>query len=514
MAYQNKSKGILFMVEYLRCLRDIPQSNPLDEPLAEIARHSLLRTNPRNHCGSPRQSIYSYTGRRDLLPVPRYNPVIFPVCGLKTLSLLVLWAPQPVQDSDIMMFSTTSTFVSTTSSRTTLGLVTLLQPLIFLLTFHTNPTTSSPLPDPQTFPIPFPPISPPPNPNFSIPTTWTPLAPITGPLLRDDFPDAGILKITPHRYFAYSTNGFPNGVRNNVPIATSANFQLGWHVLEGIDALPDAGAWTNVASEQGDGGVWAPDVNLLDDGTYIMYYAAVPNREFGGPLGSIHCVGAAKALSPLGPFKPMPAPLFCPSGEGEGTNDPDGFRAANGDRYIIYKNGSAENAARQSRIWIQKVSKLDGVTFEGPGKELVVSTEEGDNDTEGPALVANPLGGYTLFYAIGTYTLPDYRIAYKHSYFIEGPYETPERILLQTGVYQGINITAPGAPDFAGGSATEMMFMTDLNGTYPGPRVMNSALLEYVRETGEVKLADPWCKWTEVKAGEEQWLECVSGKPA
>ena len=66
--------------------------------------------------------------------------------------------------------------------------------------------------------------------------------------------------------------------------------------------------------------VWAPDVNLLDDGSFLMYFSAVIKTNY-----TIHCIGAATSGSILGPYTPQPEPLFCPVDQG-GAIDAAGLK--------------------------------------------------------------------------------------------------------------------------------------------------------------------------------------------
>lgn len=101
----------------------------------------------------------------------------------------------------------------------------------------------------------------------------------------------------------------------------------------------------------------------------------------------------------------------------------------------------------------------DGHTWAGPPHDILDSLSSEANDAEGPALVRNPFGGYTLFYDAGFFAHEDYRIKYAHSDTLTGAY-TERGTLLRTGVYEGVNLTAPGGPDFVGDSNLDMTFMS------------------------------------------------------
>ncbi len=122
--------------------------------------------------------------------------------------------------------------------------------------------------------------------------------------------------------------------------------------------------------------------------------------------------------------------------------------------------------------------EANGYPTIGDCEEMVQSFPNGDNDTEGPALVANPsIHGFVLFFVVGFYKNTDYRNDYATADQITGPYQR-QGILLKTGTYQGVNITAPGEPDLMGTSATEMILMGDKDSSY-GLREMYTAQLTY-----------------------------------
>lgn len=68
-----------------------------------------------------------------------------------------------------------------------------------------------------------------------------------------------------------------------------------------------------------------------DDGSYMMYYSATTKQDT-----SKHCVGAAKASSVTGPYKPVSdQPLICPLEQG-GAIDSAVYND-NGQRWITWK---------------------------------------------------------------------------------------------------------------------------------------------------------------------------------
>ncbi|KAJ3567427.1 hypothetical protein NPX13_g6767 [Xylaria arbuscula] len=79
-----------------------------------------------------------------------------------------------------------------------------------------------------------------------------------GPALNVNFPDPSII-YGDGSWKAYATSS--NGKR--IPVATSPD-AITW-TLTGNDALPDPGSWV----DPNDKGIWAPDVQKNDAGTYV-----------------------------------------------------------------------------------------------------------------------------------------------------------------------------------------------------------------------------------------------------
>ncbi len=79
-----------------------------------------------------------------------------------------------------------------------------------------------------------------------------------------DFPDPCIIR-TKSGWHVFATNAVVNGNRVNIQAAHSRDFR-NWTYLYGYDALPSLPAWVDDDSLD----VWAPDVSLLDDGSYVM----------------------------------------------------------------------------------------------------------------------------------------------------------------------------------------------------------------------------------------------------
>ncbi|GAW10808.1 hypothetical protein ANO14919_001430 [Xylariales sp. No.14919] len=99
---------------------------------------------------------------------------------------------------------------------------------------------------------------------------------LSGPFLGKDFPDPSIIW-GDGSWKAYATSS--NGKR--IPVATSSDTNS-W-TLTSNDALPDPGPWVDA----NDKGIWAPDVQKNDAGTYVSKSIAKSYSCFNHSLESI-----------------------------------------------------------------------------------------------------------------------------------------------------------------------------------------------------------------------------------
>lgn len=122
-----------------------------------------------------------------------------------------------------------------------------------------------------------------------------PITPKEGPKMMagagSNFPDPSIVHYN-NQWYSFATRTLGANPRINVPVAISPDFHS-WDVFNSttgaqFDALPSLPSW--VPANVADTKVWAPDVNQLDDGSWIMYYSALHVNDT-----TKHCVGAARS---------------------------------------------------------------------------------------------------------------------------------------------------------------------------------------------------------------------------
>lgn len=171
-----------------------------------------------------------------------------------------------------------------------------------------------------------------------------------------------------------------------------------------------------------------------------------------------HCVAAAFASNPEGPFTPVETPLFCDLAAG-GAIDADGFNdPSTHKQYVIYKvdgnsvgtGGECANSVQPvtpTPLVLQEVNPDNGYSFiGGPFTVLLNDPEDGPN-IEAPSLLYDSSSQtYVLFYNSRCFASAPYQIRYATSKNIYGPYTKKVKPFLQTGDTVA-NLYAPGSID-------------------------------------------------------------------
>ncbi len=120
--------------------------------------------------------------------------------------------------------------------------------------------------------------------------------------------DPSVVRAPDGTFYLYATSDDwqDGGGMHHLPIFRSTNL-VDWTVAGNV--FSGKPGWVDPA-----GGLWAPDVHLVDD-TYVVYYSV------GGTANP--CIGMATSVSPTGPFTDLGRPVFCSSDVGvPGTIDP------------------------------------------------------------------------------------------------------------------------------------------------------------------------------------------------
>jgi arabinan endo-1,5-alpha-L-arabinosidase len=168
------------------------------------------------------------------------------------------------------------------------------------------------------------------------------------------------------------------------------------------------------------GDQWAPHLQRVEDGTWVLYYSAL----VAGLSPGARCIGTATAATATGPFTPYgDAPLVCPPRLGavpaedqlldrpsdlpaSGVIDPSVFTERDGRLYLLYKTQGRPSSIRMVPL------TPDGLHV-APGKRSKMLLRSNEI-VENPALVHQG-SHYVLFTSEGWYGECDYRTTWRKS---------------------------------------------------------------------------------------------------
>jgi beta-xylosidase len=246
-------------------------------------------------------------------------------------------------------------------------------------------------------------------------------------LLNENFPDPFVARFR-GTFHAYATGNQVGGGQMNVQAIRSANLTA-WS--SPVEAFPAANlpAWVDRDHPQ----VWAPEV-LEHAGRYILYFNArhdVLTRTERGPDGAHvrqrHCLGAAIADRPEGPFVGIDEPLVC-ADFAEGVIDAGIFR--DGASLYVYYKDDGNCCGRGSALYVQGLSP-DGLAALGPRHRLVANNDSPETHddrewlvVEAPTMVRRA-GAYYLFYSGNFFGNKNYSVAYLRCATPRGPCRDP-----------------------------------------------------------------------------------------
>jgi beta-xylosidase len=234
-------------------------------------------------------------------------------------------------------------------------------------------------------------------------------------LLDENFPDPFVDRFR-GTFHAYATGNQVGGGQMNVQLVRSRDL-ASWSPP--VEALPAANlpAWVDKRHPQ----VWAPEVMRIA-GRYVLYFNARhatltrTERPPDGPRTmQRHCLGAAVADRPHGPFVGTPSPLVCAELP-EGAIDAHVFRDSGGDLFLYYKH-DANCCGGGSAIYAQRLA-AGGLATRGPALKLLANDDSpGKEDdwewrvVEAPTMIRRGRGWY-LFYSGNFFGNKNYSVAY------------------------------------------------------------------------------------------------------
>lgn len=343
------------------------------------------------------------------------------------------------------------------------------------------------------------------------------------PMPNVNFPDPTVIHAE-GKWWAFATP--EKATLPHIPMAVSDDYKT-WKMVKNPDgslyyALPKLPSWVRNADDDDKAhALWAPHISKLDDGSFLLYYAA-------GKQGTVstHCISAAKAPNIKGPYKAIGGIVTCPdnsqgafdifefkdwkikgdwglpavqngktavrrencSGKVDGQCGNSWFDTKwseggyGGKRYIVYKHQSADRTT-STPIELQEV-KDDGVTTVGK-PVILMDWQEGDfGSIEAPAIYKTPAGKYVLTYSKGNTATTKYTASYAVADNVKGPYVRKGDVL-KTGDF---DLNAPGGAEILW-NGERMVFhemMQPMGKPYEGKRKVHAANIEVDDKTGKI----------------------------
>lgn len=237
------------------------------------------------------------------------------------------------------------------------------------------------------------------------------------PVYATNFPDPMIFRGPEGIFWAVATNGHGS----NVQLLSSKSLTR-WKPEP--DALPELPAWSSP------GKVWAPEVAVHSRSRYVMYYTTQ------SPNPAIQCIGVAVSAKPQGPYVDRSTgPLVCEKDHG-GSIDPHPFRAADGKRYLFWKNDG--NAVGQD-TWIS-VQGLDasGMKLVGKPRQLIKQDLPWEAHLIEAPFVWEHDGKFHLFYSANSFDSDQYAVGHAVAETPLGPFtKSGDPVLVSNDVAAG-----------------------------------------------------------------------------
>lgn len=233
-----------------------------------------------------------------------------------------------------------------------------------------------------------------------------PPADYQNPVFRPVFADPSIIRAEDGFYYAYGTEDvWDDGLNHLVPIIRSPDLTNWEFVRDAFDVKP---TW------KFDGGLWAPDISVHQDGKYYLYYSM---SVWGDPNPGI---GVATADRPEGPFTDQ-GKLFDSEEIGVSNSiDPFYFKDDDGQAYLFWGSFHGIFGIPLSEDGLQTV-----------GEKFPVA----DIQYEAPYIVKRN-GAYYLFVSSGSCcegAFSTYHVKVGRAESIRGPYLDKDGIDLAAG---------------------------------------------------------------------------------
>ena len=283
-------------------------------------------------------------------------------------------------------------------------------------------------------------------------------------LLDANFPDPFVARFD-RSFHAYATGNQVGGAQRNVQHSQSTGLTR-WS--EPAEAFPAANlpAWVDKQHPQ----VWAPEVMRVGP-RYVLYYNArhaTLTRTETSPEGprvlKRHCIGAAVAEQPGGPFVGIETPLVCAEFS-NGVIDPSVFRE--GDQLTLTFKDDSNCCTDGSAIYAQGLS-ADGLATTGQATRLIASNDSpGKEDdwewrvVEAPTVVQRH-GATWLFYSANFFGNKNYAVAYLKCASPRGPcVDRTDNPILWT--HRETRLVGPGHQSILSAAGHDLLFFHGWN---------------------------------------------------
>jgi len=272
---------------------------------------------------------------------------------------------------------------------------------------------------------------------------------LTGPDPTDPF-----MMTVDGRYYLYTSEGTST---LNVPLRTGPRPGR-WSAP--VDVMPVLPVWAV-------GGLtWAPDVHRVAGG-WALYFTALVK----GIAPPTHCIGAAYAHSPSGPFVATRAPFICQL-DHRGTIDARVIDTPGGHLVILFKSEDNANPTvpgpdqdGPTGIYAQHLS-ADGRVLLGPATKILGPSEPWEGTiVEAPDMV-EAWGTWWLFFSGNWYSSPQYGIGVAACQSPIGPCTDPSPTPFLASNQQG---PGPGESSLFSHDGAVSLLYNPFHANDPGP---------------------------------------------
>jgi hypothetical protein len=254
--------------------------------------------------------------------------------------------------------------------------------------------------------------------DLTPPPSLTPQSPARTILSGPDATDPFMLHVG-GRYYLYASEGDFGSAAYGMNVPMWEGTKIGsWGPMR--DVLPDLPSWASW------GATWAPDVRKVKGG-WALYYSTV----LSGVRPETHCIGAAYASNPVGPFAPVDHPLICQR-DHRGSIDARTFVDTDGRLIMYWKSednanpdvpGPDQNG--RTGVWAQYLS-ADGRRLLGQPTEIFQPDQPWQGTIVEAPDVIEAWGTYWLVFSGAWYNTPGYGIGVASCQSAFGPCTDPD----------------------------------------------------------------------------------------